>query len=117
MTDKTPTKIPWDGLKEILNPDECRVDSVEIYFGKLYYVNRGSLRRRSDVEKVLFIDSYTDKTNAPGFQVHADFDVYLKDGRVIEVATWVEKIIEVALKYAPRTDPRAGLREARRSQK
>lgn len=115
--DDNPTKLPWGEFLKILNEDECGVDSVEIYFGKLYYVNRCSIRRRSDVEKVEFIDSYVDKTNARGFQVHADFDVYLKDGRVIEVSTWVEKIIKVALKYAPASDPRAGLREARRAQK
>ncbi len=115
--ESAPTKLPWGAFLEILNADECGVDGIEIYFGKLYYVNRCSLRRRSDIEKGECIDSYVDKSYAPGFQVHADFDVYLKDGRVVEVSTWMEKIIEVALKYAPAADPRAAVREARRARK
>ena len=99
-----PTKLPpSDELKQILNEDECGVWSVEITFGgRLYYRNKGSLRRCYDVAEVRFIDSYVDKRFAPEWSVHADFEIVTTDGRVIRVATWHRKIIEAALRCARR---------------
>lgn len=112
------TKLPPSmELKQILNEEECGVWSVEITFGgRLFYRNKGSMKRSYDIEYVRFIDSYTDRTFAPEWAVHADFDIVTTDGRVIEVATWHRKIIEAALRLTPQPDPRAGVRAARRLQ-
>lgn len=59
---------------------------------------------------------YTDRTFAPEWSVHADFDIITTDGRVIEVATWHRKIIEAALRLVVKSDPRAGVRALRRAQ-
>lgn len=118
-TGKAPstTLPPSTELKQILNEDECGVWSVEITFGgRLYYRNKGSFRRSFEIAEVRFIDSYTDKTFAPEWSVHADFDIITTDGRVIEVATWHRKIIEAALRLTVKPDPRAGVRAARRLQ-
>ena len=98
---KAPSKAlpPSTELKQILNEDECKVWSVEITFGgRLYYRNKGSFRRSYEIAEVRFIDSYVDKSFAPEWSVHADFDIVTTDGRVIEVATWHRKIIEAALR-------------------
>lgn len=118
-TGKSPsTKLPPSTeLKQILNEDECKVWSVEMTLGgRLFYRNKGGFRRCYDIAEVRFIDSYTDRDFAPEWSVHADFDIITTDGRVIEVATWHRKIIEVALRYVSKPDPRAGVRAARRLQ-
>lgn len=108
---------PCTELKQILNEDECQVWSVGITFGgRLYYRNKGRLKRSYAITEVRFIDSYTDKTFAPEWSVHADFDIITTDGRVIEVATWHRKIIEAALQLVVKPNYRAGVRAARRSQ-
>jgi hypothetical protein len=111
------TLPPCTELKQILNEDECQVWSVEITFGgRLFYRNKGSLKRSYEIAEVRFINSYVDKTFAPEWSVHADFDIITTDGRVIEVATWHRKIIEAALRLTVKPDPRAGVRAARRLQ-
>ncbi len=95
------TKLPpADELKQIKNENDCRVWSVEITFtGKLFFRNKGSLKRCYDIAEVRFIDSYIDNRYAPEWSVHADFEIITYDGRIIEVSTWHRKITEVALKY------------------
>lgn len=105
---------PMDELKVILNPDECRVWSVELTLtGKLFYRKNGSLKRHYDIAEIRFISTQRYKDYAPEWSVQADFDIITSEGKVIEVSTWHRKIIEAALNYVSRPDPRAALRAAR----
>lgn len=113
---RAPTAMPpMDELKVILNPEECRVWSVELTLsGKLFYRKKGSLKRHYDIAEVRFISTQRYKDYAPEWSVQADFDIITSEGKVIEVSTWHRKIIESALNYVVTPDPRAGLRAARR---
>lgn len=42
-----------------------------------------------------------------------DFDVYLKDGRVVEIRTQSAKLVHELIKYIPQPDPRAKYRKGR----
>ena len=109
------TLPPPQELKVLLNPEECKVWSVECTLGgKLFYRNKGSFKKCFDIASVRFIDVYTDMQYASGFNVHADFDIITKDGRVIEISTWSRKLIVAARAWAETPDPRAALRAARR---
>lgn len=109
---KRPTAMPpCEELKQILNEEECGVWSVEITLrGRLFYRKKGSLRRHYDIQSVQFRDSYVERSYAPKWAVHADFDIITADGRVIEVSTWHKRIIESALELAPMPNPRGHIR-------
>lgn len=42
-----------------------------------------------------------------------DFDIYLQDGRVLEIRTQSEKLVRELIKYVPQPDPRAKFRKER----
>lgn len=43
-----------------------------------------------------------------------DFDIYLKDGRILEIRTQCEKLVRELCKYLPQEDPRAKFRKGRK---
>jgi hypothetical protein len=44
---------------------------------------------------------------------NVDFDIYLTDGRVIEINTQSEKLVRALIEYVPKVDPRAKYRKGR----
>lgn len=99
----------------ILNTDECCVAGVGADIcGNLFYRECWCLLGTSaGIRKVIFLSSKTHRGRTVNSACEADFDIYLDDGRVIEVNTCNRRIIEAATKYAPRKDVRAASRRAR----
>lgn len=86
----------------ILNKDECLVASVSnTLFGDLCFRDRWAVFPIRQVEKVIFLRSSRRKEYEPNVAVEADFDIYTKDGRVIEVWSCDRAVLTAALKYAP----------------
>lgn len=44
---------------------------------------------------------------------NVDFDIYLTDGRVLEINTTSEKLVRALMEYVPKDDPRAKYRKER----
>ena len=93
----------------VLNKEECCVSAVGITLGgnlsyrecyKVFGTSQG-------IEKVVFIQSVVHRRRKPEYACEADFDIYLEDGRVIEVNSCYRPIVEAALKLAPKRDVRA----------
>lgn len=99
----------------ILNTDECGIAGVGVsIFGNLFYRKSWSLAGTSEgIQKVLFLSSRVYRRRAPRNACEAELDIYLEDGRVIEVSTCDRRIIEAALKYAPVKNVRDASRRAR----
>lgn len=99
----------------ILNTDECGVAGVGAnIFGNLFYRRSWHLRGSSyGIEKVIFLHSVNHRGRTYNSACEADFDIYLEDGTVIEVHTCNRRIIQAALKHAPRKDVRDDSRRAR----
>lgn len=100
----------------VLNRSECNVESVGVvpFSGQLVYTNWHSWSStKQGVSHVVFIQSRTLKNRCYATSVEADFDIYLTDGRVIEVQSCDRRVIEAAMKYAPVNDPRDKFRRSR----
>ena len=98
----------------VLNTNECDVVAVGANFGKLVYRERGSwFATASNIHQVIFLQSKSHRQNRTARNTEADFDLYLTDGRVVEVHSFDRPTIEAALAYAPVKDVRAALRRAR----
>ena len=99
----------------VLNKEECGVSGVGTTLGgNLFYRASGKVFGTSQgIEKVIFIQSSVNRRRKPEFACEADFDIYLTDGRVIEVNSCYKAIIEAALKLAPTRDVRARYRAMR----
>ena len=99
----------------ILNTDECHVAGIGVnIWGNLFYRECWRLIGVSEgIQKVIFLRSKTYRGREASSACGADFDIYLDDGRVIEVNTCSRRIIEAAMKYAPRKDVREASRRTR----
>lgn len=99
----------------ILNTDECGVAGVGATLGgNLFYREAWRLKGTSaGIKEVRFLQSTTHRNRQPNSACEADFDIYLEDGRVIEVNTCARRIIEAAIKLAPKKDVRAPFRRMR----
>ena len=99
----------------ILNTDECGVAGIGVNLsGELFYRESWHLGGHTKgIQKVLVLKSQMHRNRMPSSACECDFDIYLDDGRVIEVNTCCRRIIEAALQYAPRKDVRAASRRAR----
>lgn len=99
----------------ILNTDECGIAGVGVnIFGELFYRKSWHLLGSSaGIQKVIFLRSHTHRNRVSSSACEADFDIYLEDGRVIEVNTCNRSIIQAALAYAPKKDVRDSSRKAR----
>ena len=73
----------------VLNKDECGVAGVGAnIFGKLFYRESWCLWGISTgIQKVIFLRSQNHRRREASSACEADFDIYLEDGRVIEVNT------------------------------
>ena len=87
---------PFDHTR-VLNTKECGVAGVGITLGgKLSYRECYKVFGTSQgIEKVIFIQSVVHRRRKPEFACEADFDIYLEDGRVIEVNSCYKAIVEV----------------------
>lgn len=98
----------------VLNVAECNVNLVGATSRHLVYTERRKLfSTATGISKVIFIQSQVHKGRISSAAVEADFDIYLEDGRVIEVNSCDKRVIEAAYKYAPQKNPRVRYREAR----
>lgn len=98
----------------VLNSDECDVVAVGTFFGKLAYRERGRWFAATEgIHHTLFLHSSNHNQNRTARNTEADFDIYLKDGRVIEVHSFDRATIQAALAYAPVKDVRAKFRQMR----
>lgn len=100
----------------VLNTDECNVAGVGVnpISGNLFYRERfHAFGTSKGIDKVLFLTSKVHRRRKASSACEADFDIYLEDGRVIEVNSCCRSIIEAALKHAPTQDVRAKYRQAR----
>jgi hypothetical protein len=98
----------------VLNVDECNVVAVGANFGKLVYRERGRwFATASNIHHVIFLQSSNHSQNRLARSTEADFDIYLTDGRVIEVHSFDRDTIQAALVYAPVKDVRAKFRRMR----
>lgn len=101
-------------MTRILNKRECGVAYVSTIFGKLCYREAGHGFSRTDgISHVFMLASQVLRDVKPPNNLLVDFDVYLQDGRVVEVQTCHRATIEAALMYAPKKDVRAKFRAAR----
>ena len=99
----------------VLNKAECGVAGVGVTLGgKLFYRESWKMFGTSQgIEKVVFIQSMVNRRRKPEYACEADFDIYLEDGRIVEVTSCYKTIIEAALKLAPVRDVRARHRAMR----
>ncbi len=98
----------------VLNTDECGVVAVGTFFGKLAYREGGRWFASTEgISYVIFLQSKNHNQNRLARNTEADFDIYLKDGRVIEVHSFDRATIQAALVYAPVKDVRAKFRQMR----
>jgi hypothetical protein len=98
----------------VLNTDECNVVAVGANFGNLAYRERGRwFATTSNIHHVIFLRSIKHNQNRLIRSTEADFDIYLTDGRVIEVHSFDRATIQAALVYAPVKDVRAKFRRMR----
>lgn len=100
---------------KVLNTDECGIAAVGVSFlGKLAYRPQGrGFAVTTGISHVIFLQSQSHSQNRRARDTEADFDIYLTDGRVIEVHSFDRNTIEAALEYAPVKDVRAVFRRAR----
>jgi hypothetical protein len=98
----------------VLNPEECGIVAVGTTLGKLSYRPRGKgFACMSGISHVIFLRSTSHRQNRRARSTEADFDIYLTDGRVIEVHSFDRATIRAALEYAPTKDVRARFRSQR----
>lgn len=83
----------------ILNKAVCYVASVGVSFtGKLCYRECWHLFTRNDIDHVVFLQSNYRKNLRLARTVEAYFNIYTRDGRVIEVCSCDRSTIVAALK-------------------
>lgn len=98
----------------VLNSAECGVVAVGTFLGKLAYREKGRWFAATEgIHYTAFLRSTNHKQNRLARNTEADFDIYLKDGRVIEVHSFDRATIQAALAYAPVKDIRAKSRQMR----
>ena len=123
----------------IINKDEVGRKYFNFVAGNFYVYNSAFKPEKVLIEKVVVIKdssvnpkkSFNHMTNgiigaiiagAVGVMLVAasshikwdvDFDVYLQDGRVLEIRTQSEKLVRELIKYVPQPDPRAKFRKER----
>jgi hypothetical protein len=100
---------------KVLNTDECGIAAVGVsFFGKLAYRPVGhGFAVTTGISHVYILQSTNHNQNRRARSVEADFDIYLTDGRVIEVHSFDRATIQAALAYAPVKDVRAKFRRMR----
>jgi hypothetical protein len=125
--------------EKIINKDEVGLKYFNYVLGKYYVYNSSFKAKEVFIDKVVVIE---DRTTNPrrtitgnsssivgailaGFigvivaamaslpKWDVDLDIYLTDGRVIEICTQNEKLIRSLYKYIPEVDPRRYYRETR----
>lgn len=99
---------------KVLNTHECGVAAVGTFAGNLVYreQNHGFATSRG-IHHVLILRSRVHKELRHARSVEADFDIYLNDGRVIEVQSFDRATIQAAVNLAPAKDIRARFRAQR----
>lgn len=102
---------------KILNPDEFGITYVNQMFGQLFY-NKGFWgRRRTDIVKVVVLNSRierkTYKWKEKTITISANVDLYTSSGEVIEVYTNDRKFLEACDKLTTKKDPRKYYRQQR----
>lgn len=103
-------------LTKVLNKQECHVSAVGVqpFSKKLCYRERGSWKPTEiGISHILFLSGTVHKEITPPNNYQAEFDIYLEDGRVIEVSSYDRHVIEAALPYAPQKDIRSSFRHNR----
>lgn len=103
-------------LTKVLNTDECNVAAVGVtmFNHRLCYRERGKWSPTEiGITRVLMLSGTWHKELCPPNNYQAEFDIYLADGRVIEVSTYQRSVIEAALVYAPKKDVRGAFRANR----
>lgn len=100
---------------KVLNTDECGIAAVGVSFlKKLAYRPKGQgFAVTTGISHVIFLQSKAHRQNRPARATEADFDIYLTDGRVIEVHSFDRDTIAAALAYAPVKDIRSRFRAQR----
>ena len=103
-------------MTKVLNKRECLINSVGVSLFKqeLGYVEKGAwFYKTTGISRVLILSGKAHKEYCPPNNYQVEMDIYLTDGRVIEVSTCDRRVIEAALKYAPQKDVRASFRASR----
>jgi hypothetical protein len=99
---------------KVLNQKECGIVAVGTFGGKLVYRERNrGLATSQGIHHTLILQSKQHKELRYARSVEADFDIYLTDGRVIEVHSFDRATIQAAVTLAPTKDVRARFRAQR----
>lgn len=86
----------------VLNPEECGVKSVNRTLdGRLCYTEKFWGVSPDQIDHVNILRSSVRRNYMPYFAVEADFDVYTKDGRIINVWSCDSKLLKAAMNMAP----------------
>lgn len=98
----------------VLNKQDCGVAEVFVsWTGGIAYRECFKLSSHKDIAKVVVRNSSHDKGKIYRWAVDAEMAIYLNDGRVVEVHTDDRRLIQAALKYAPKKSTQASCRRKR----
>lgn len=112
---KAAPKVYWGKPVKIHNTEECGITHVEHTIDrKLRVVEKGHLfRSKARVAKVIIISSQKHKERFTRQSLDVEADLYLEDGRVVEMYTCDSELIQTLLNYVRVADPRALFRRSR----
>lgn len=112
---KAAPKVYWGKPVKVHNTEECGITHVEHTIDrKLRVVEKGHFfRSKARVSKVIIISSQKHKERFTRQSVDVEADLYLEDGRVVEMYTCDSELIQTLLKYVQVADPRTPYRALR----
>lgn len=108
-TDRKPApKAYWGKPVKVHNTEECGITHVEHTIDrKLRVIEKGHLfRSKARVSKVVIISSQNHKERFARQSMDVEADLYLDDGRVVEMYTCDTELIQALLNYVQVPDPR-----------
>ena len=108
---------------KVLNAEEVGFDNIDIYFGRVYGEKHNKLGgldggpKKLDILRVIVVSDNTTKKSTilsrwgldkPITKVNADVDIYLRDGKCIQVNSSDERLLKKLMKFVweVNADPR-----------